>query len=134
MESSALEIGSWPESFIAGKRYLLTLRFSPSEANIAGFQVTAMAGGEGEPEDAGVFACNADGVEISASGIRSIVPRRIEDGLSWTFAWLAPTNPTDIVLYVAASVANDDGSPFGDVIHYRAFSSQPDRDGQQTGM
>lgn len=131
--SDAIEIDGWPASFVVGKRYLLTLRFSPPAADIAGFQVTAVINGEsrgedtGDGDETGVFVCGADGIEFVGAGIRSTLPRRVEDGLSWTFAWRAPDNAADIAFHVAASAANDDASPFGDVIHYRTFRSSTQR-------
>lgn len=137
MSSAAIEVDGWPESFIAGKRYLLTLRFRPPTGRTAGFQVTTIVEGEAQTESeagadsdrgkAGVFVCGPDGVEIAGAGIRSLVPRPIEDGLSWSFAWRAPDTAADIVFHVAASASNDDASPFGDIVHYRTFRTAPQR-------
>lgn len=49
-------------------------------------------------------------------------PVRYDDGVSWKYQWRAPASiAQSIVFFVAASSANDDGSPFGDIIHFRSF-------------
>jgi hypothetical protein len=66
-------------------------------------------------------------IEIIGAAIRSTAPARSEGGVSWSIEWRAPDEVTlPIVFYIAATAANDDGSPFGDTIHYRSYSFTAD--------
>ena len=118
MESAAITIEGLPDKIAAGSTYQLILRFAPPEARTSGFQVTTSTDG-----DAGSFVSGPADVEVTSTAVRSTAPRALESGVSWTVEWRAPAAvDTPIAFHVAASASNDDGSPFGDTIHYRSFS------------
>lgn len=115
--SAALEILGLPETARAGREYLLEVRFAPPAARISGFQLVAAAG----DADAGAFRSADAAVEAIGSAGRSTSPVAVRQAASWKLRWLAPASPASVRLYLAASAANDDQSPFGDTIHYRQF-------------
>lgn len=85
---------------------------------VAGFQLIAVALGI----DAGTFTSSDDNVETIGAAVRSTAPATGERRVSWQVVWHAPHKiPSTIIFYAAASAANDDGSPFGDTIHYRTY-------------
>lgn len=122
-DSAAITIDGLPDQPAAGMVYDLTIRFDERGADIAGFQAIA----EAEQSDAGAFVATASDLEFIGAAIRSITPRENDDGFSWAVGWRAPISISEsIVFFVAASSANDDGSPFGDTIHYRSVTLPPD--------
>jgi hypothetical protein len=118
LASAALEIHGLPKKLEAGMTYDLTIAFESPDIVVAGFQLIAQASGQ----DVGTFTSSADDVEFIGSSIRSIKPLRMIGRAVWEIQWHAPekvSGPIDI--YVAASAANDDQSPFGDTIHYASY-------------
>ena len=117
--SPALAAEGLPEQVAAGDRYDFVLRFAEAEAKISGFQVTA--GGDGS--DAGRFTSSEENLESLGNAIRSTATRRVDGEVQWAMTWHAPSaiagEKSRVTFYLAASAANDDQSPFGDVIHYR---------------
>ena len=99
-------------------RQVLTLRFVDDAAATAGFQVLSSTGSC----DVGRFEATDDDIEAIGAAARSIEPRTINGAVSWTLAWHSPA-PADcpITFKIAVTAANDDGSPFGDVVHYREY-------------
>ena len=91
----------------------------------SGFQLIASA--EGQP--AGLFESGDRDVESAACGaqIRSTATRPTTGDMArWRLVWRAPAKlDGPVIFHAAASAANDDGSPFGDQIHYREFSREP---------
>jgi hypothetical protein len=117
-DSSAIAIDGLSDDISAGATYTLELRFAPADARIAAFQLTLRTAGD----DPGAFVAGPDDVEMLGGAIRSSKPRTVDGGVSWTVSWRAPDEPgTSVEFLVAASAANDDQSPFGDTIHYRAI-------------
>jgi len=117
-DSAAITIDGLPDAMTAGTTYTLELRFDPDEARVAGFQVTLRADG-GDP---GAFVAGPDDVEMAGGAVRSTKPREAEGGATWVVDWRSPDDPdASVEFLVAASAANDDQSPFGDTIHYRAI-------------
>ena len=116
--SYALVIHGLPKNLEAGATYDLAITFENPGIVVAGFQLIAQAAGQ----DVGTFTASADGVEFIGSSIRSIAPLRTSGRAVWKIQWHAPEKIGDpIDFYLAASAANDDGSPFGDTIHFRSY-------------
>lgn len=113
-ESQALRLVGLPERAEPGKRYALELRFDDPDAAVSGFQLLTTAGR--------LESAAAD-VEARADAARSVAVRRPEEGFVWPLVWVAPAEAGGSVsLFIAASSANDDQSPFGDRIHYRRIN------------
>lgn len=111
LESKALSLEGLPARAVPGRRYALELRFDAPDAAVSGFQLLTTAGR--------LESAAAD-IETRADASRSVAARRSEDGFTWALVWVAPEiEGTTVTLFVAASSANDDQSPFGDRIHYR---------------
>ncbi len=117
-DSAALSIDGLPSRPVPGASYTLTIVFDNPEIVTAGFQLIAHAG----QYEAGTFTSGEPNVEFVGSAIRSTAPAKSEKGVSWTVEWHAPGElALPILFYIGASAANDDGSPFGDTIHYRSY-------------
>lgn len=117
--SEALSIVGLPDRAGAGESYELVVRFEDEEIVTAGFQLFAAAG----HGDAGTIVSSTADVEFAGAAIRSTAPVRSPGSASWTMEWRAPAAiDSPIVFFVAASAANDDGSPLGDTIHYEMYS------------
>lgn len=117
--SGALVIDGLPTHVEPDATYELQISFADPATVVAGFQLIAHATGE----SAGTFVSNAAGVEFVGATIRSTEPLKGDETVSWPVTWRAPaTLSSSIVFYIAATAANDDGSPFGDKIHYRTYA------------
>lgn len=117
-DSGALRIVGLPAQAMAGEIYHLQVVFDDPQVVTAGFQLIADAQGQ----EAGTFASQETGIEFIGAAIRSTVTTKTEKGISWSVDWRAPVDlASPITFYLAASAANDDGSPFGDTIHYRSY-------------
>jgi hypothetical protein len=117
-DSRTLVINGLPRKPAPGAIYELQIIFDDPETVVAGFQLFAQAA----DQDAGTFVSSASDVEFIGAAIRSTAPLRSDAAFSWAVEWRAPdVVASPIVFYVAASAANDDGSPFGDTIHFRAY-------------
>jgi hypothetical protein len=117
-DSAALVIDGLPPEPQPGGIYPLRIVFRDPGMVTAGFQLIAHAGNV----QAGTFASSDDEIEFIGAAIRSTAPLNDDEGVSWAVEWRAPGEvASPIVFYVAASAANDDGSPFGDTIHYRSY-------------
>lgn len=117
-DSASLDIDGLPAEAVAGCEYALRVRFTAGDAAVSGFQL--VAAGTGGP--AGVFRSADDGVETIGAAARSTRPAARDGDFRWSLRWQAPgPDGQPVVLYLAASAANDDRSPFGDTIHYRRF-------------
>lgn len=116
--SKALVIEGLPRQPAPGAVYPLAIILEDPDTVIAGFQLIALAVNQAP----GTFASSVADVEFVGAAIRSTAPIRNENGISWAVDWHAPQllGPS-IVFHVAASAANDDGSPFGDTIHFRSY-------------
>jgi hypothetical protein len=117
-DSPALQITGLPETAEADSLYELVVHFTGVEARVSGFQLIATSSGG----SAGVFETGRDDIEAIGSASRSTRPAIYSDGACWTLRWRTPkTLGNDVQMFLAASAANDDQSPFGDTIHYRTF-------------
>ncbi|MEL6446425.1 MAG: choice-of-anchor V domain-containing protein [Pseudomonadota bacterium] len=125
MASRALDLDGLPKRIAAGQAYVLTVTLTGTDAAVSGFQLIASA--EGQP--AGLFESGDRDVESAAIGaqIRSTATRPTTGDMArWRLVWRAPAKlDGPVIFHAAASAANDDGSPFGDQIHYREFSREP---------
>ena len=125
MASRALRIDGVPSRVEPGRDYVLTVLLADTDAVVSGMQIIASA--EGQP--AGTFSSADADVEASEfeSALRSTAPRPATGNAArWRFTWRAPMTLTGpVTMHVAASAANDDGSPFGDQIHYKAITLEP---------
>jgi len=118
-DSRILHIEGLPEDPVPGETYDLIIRFDNTDAATVGFQLIAQA----EDDQAGTFVSAAADVETVGAAIRSTSPKKSNGAVSWTLQWHAPkVFSVPIVFDVAASAANDDGSPLGDKIHFRSYS------------
>lgn len=121
-ESETLVIDGLPAYPEPGAVYELEINFEDPRTVIAGFQLIAHA----PDQQAGTFISSIAGIEFVGASIRSTQPIRSDERVSWSVTWRAPAEiATPIVFYVAATAANDDGSPFGDQIHYREYNLAP---------
>lgn len=118
LESVAIAIDGLPSAPLAGETYELIIQFRNSKTAAAGFQLLA----RGPDDGAGKFSSTASAIEADEHGIRSTAPAINRGGVSWSVAWTAPESPgATIRFFLAVSGSNNDGSPFGDEIHFRAF-------------
>ena len=116
-DSESLLIIGLPLKPAPGVIYELEIIFEDPGTVVAGVQLIAQAGNQ----QAGTFFSTEAEVEFVGAAIRSTAPIRSDGSVSWTVQWRAPTVIAPVVFYVAASAANDDGSPFGDTIHFRFY-------------
>jgi len=117
-DSEALVISGLPLYPAPGAIYKLKITLEDRDTVTAGFQLIAQAANH----EAGTFFSTEAEVEFIGAVIRSTAPVRGDADVSWEIEWRAPTAVVSpVVFYVAASAANDDGSPFGDTIHYRSY-------------
>lgn len=122
LDSPALLIQGLPEKFNPGETYDLAIIFADPNIVIAGFQLIARA----VNDDSGKFTVAGDDIEFIGASIRSIAPQRSPGRAAWSIHWRAPEDIVGAIdFYVAASAANDDGSPFGDTIHFRSYRLLP---------
>ena len=118
-DSEMLVIRGLPEQPAPGAQYELEVVFADPNAVVAGFQLVAQA----VEQQAGAFASSAANIEFIGSAIRSTAPARNDGGISWVLEWRVPLEiESPIVFHVAATAANDDGSPFGDTVHFRSYT------------
>lgn len=122
-DSEALMISGLPLYAAPGAIYKLKIILEDPDTVTAGFQLIAHAANH----DAGTFFSTEAEVEFIGAAIRSTAPLRSDARISWKVEWRAPAAIlSPVVFYVAASAANDDGSPFGDTIHYRSYKLTAD--------
>jgi len=117
-DSEALVISGLPLYFVPGAIYDLKIVLEDPDTVTAGYQLIAQAANH----EAGTFSSTEAAVEFIGAVIRSTAPVRSDGRVLWKVDWRAPAAiVSPVVFYVAASAANDDGSPFGDTIHYRSY-------------
>lgn len=117
--SETLTVTGLPADLANSGRYELWIRLAEPDAAVAGFQLFAAT----SAGDAGLMTADGDHVEAVGAAVRSIQPITVDNVAAWSLTWQLPARVTlPVVLYVAASAANDDGSPLGDTIHYRQYT------------
>ncbi len=118
LDSAVLSLDGLPVMPTAGETYALTITFDHPDIVIAGFQLIATAG----EESAGTFTTSGDSMEFIGASIRSVVPTTERGRAAWQINWRAPdTLNGPIEFFLAAAAANNDGSPFGDTIHFQLY-------------
>ncbi len=124
-QSSAISLLGLPKRPAAGDTYSLELRFDAPLSAVAGFQIIAVA----ESTEAGRFVFSDAALEAIGTAIRSTSAQRKQPA-TWSFQWQTPSENVHwpIVLLVAATAGNDDGSPLGDVVHFRSFELETKAD------
>lgn len=116
--SASLVIDGLPEYLSPDTLYDLVVRFDNPGGLAAGFQMFAGAGNQ----PAGTFTSDAVDTETVGAAIRSTAPMVKQGPVSWAVRWHTPASIDAVLnIYVAASSANDDQSPFGDNIHFRSY-------------
>ena len=114
-DSTAITVSGFPDQPQAGATYSLTVGFEVPEATTAGLQVLAISDGD----DSGSFTASAADMETGTGAIRTTHPSIADGGATWTFDWTAPAQAGAVIhFYVAVMASNDDGSPFGDQVHF----------------
>lgn len=125
--SPQLRLAGFPSHIEPGKTYALTLTLLDPAMKTSGFQLLVSA--DGQP--AGQFLEESAATEVAMDGmqLRSERPQSALAGrVRWRLRWRAPARLNSRPVFIAAaSAANDDGSPFGDTIHYRSFEAPPQR-------
>ncbi len=122
-DSEALAISGLPLYPAPGAIYKLKIILEDPDTVTAGFQLIAQAANR----EAGTFFSTEAEVEFIGAVIRSTSPLRSDARVLWEVEWRAPnTVVSPVVFHVAASAANDDGSPFGDTIHFRSYELTAD--------
>jgi hypothetical protein len=117
-DSSLLRVDGLPETPVARETYELTIFFYDPDAVTAGFQLIAQA----EGDRAGNFVSQASDVEFIGAAIRSTAALKNDQKVNWIIQWQTPAMLSlPIFFYVAATAANNDGSPLGDRIHFRSY-------------
>jgi len=112
--SRAIMVEGLPATVLPGATYGFSIRFD-HDASIAGFLAAIEANGQG----AGKMTAPGEELEAQNHEIRSSAP--VLGDAVWTFRWTAPEPLSlPIILNIAANASNDDQSPFGDRIHFRA--------------
>ncbi len=122
-DSEALVVSGLPGKVAPGTSHELEIALSDPDTVVAGFQLIAQAA----DEQAGTFMSSDSNVEFIGAAIRSTAPVGNGNPAKWIVEWRVPEAlESDVVLYVAASAANDDGSPLGDTIHFRTYRIKAD--------
>ena len=117
-DSSALAVKGLPEELTPDKTYELTVTFENPEGVAAGFQLFAWM----DNQDIGAFYSETENTETAGSAIRSTTPVVKKGTVSWAVQWRTPAKiDTAVTIYMAATSANHDQSPFGDRVHFRSF-------------
>ena len=124
-QSSAISLTGLPKRPAAGETYPLELTLDAPLSVVAGFQIIAVA----EDTEAGRFVFAEAALETAGAAIRSTTLQRTRPA-TWSFLWQAPNQDVQwpIVLLVAATAGNDDGSPLGDIVHFRSFTLETNAD------
>jgi len=127
-DSVSIQLEGLPAAVEPASEHAFILRFVDPQAAVSGFQLLATSA-ETPAAPAGQFLADAKDIETIGGAARSTATRDAQQGFVWQVTWRAPADASgDLVMYVAASAANDDQSPFGDTIHYRRFPLTVRRD------
>jgi hypothetical protein len=114
--TGAASLSGLPDTVVAGQTYAITLTHA-SNANRAGFQLTALDGSNSRAGD--LLAGTGSGLAV-ASGrqyIRHTSARVLSGGsTNWMFNWTAPSaaSGNDVTFYFTSLAANGNGSTSGD--------------------
>jgi hypothetical protein len=123
--AGSLLLEGFPETYVVGRQYTLTIRLMHPRLERGGFELAArFASGDNEGRQAGFLESSDDRVSIvSSADAATHFARQTRAGSApqtkgqsaWTVRWRAPeTGSAPIVFHVAANAANFDDSPLGD--------------------
>lgn len=119
IDSDRLELEGLPGRLHPSEIYELTLKLSDPTLVTAGFLIRASR----EENDTGRFVPADDRTEANGARLRTTLEgsRQVRPGLAeWKFSWRAPDKlEGQITFNIAANAANNDMSPFGDVIYLK---------------
>jgi PKD repeat protein len=103
--------------------YNVTITVTNPAQSRFGFEATALTFPPGNAAAGTFTVLNATNTGTASSGGRNYVfHKNANSNNSWTFQWNAPaTNVGDIVFYVAANAANNNGLNTGDIIYVDTF-------------
>jgi len=128
-----VSIAGVPERFVAGERYPLTVTLSRPDIKLGGFQLTARFKDDGR--QAGTFALEPGEEERIAvemqGGVHYAGHRKNGTALAepetarWSLVWGAPKAGGPIVLHVAATAADGDGTVEGDYVETAVVETTP---------
>jgi hypothetical protein len=141
----ALEIRA-PERYEPGADYTVRIVLRHPAMAAAGFQLTARYAdgggiGVGSEGSTGGAHPGADAGRLESLDTRTRIHEADDvryavqteegaalvgrDSVRWTLRWRAPESPAAVVFHVAANVANDDASEFGDRIYTGSATARP---------
>lgn len=129
-----LRIEGFPEVYVPGESYPVTVRLESQSGLSWGFQATVLAANR---KRAGKFIVADKKILKVKKGVFEPNRRYIEQkrpgtyvgqrgGASWEFTWKAPKRDKGpVTIYVSGNVANGNGEPTGDFIYYAEKTAQP---------
>ncbi len=134
--AGSLELLGLPsDGYLPGARYTVIVRLRHPDLRIAGFQLTARFGAEGEEgSQAGLLhpgegqrIVGAEEFPVQYLANDQAGSRPVREGVGeWRFAWTAPTEPSGpVVFHLSATAADGDGSEFGDRVYLLELSVSP---------
>ena len=113
LDSEYINIQGLPKMLFAGVTYNLIISLQKDDANMAGFQMLASQG---------QFSSIDNNTEYIGPAIRSTKPIKYQNFPYWKMNYTAPSEiEKEIVFHLAVMNANNDGSPFGDRVHFQSF-------------
>lgn len=121
-DSSRIVVSGLGRKVEPGRVYELALSLENADAGSAGFLISA--------SDGEFSAEQNDTIEARGSQARSISVQKLDGRASWGLQWKAPdelARDADLSFQIAVNAANDDGSPFGDVIHFKTIYSRAEK-------
>jgi hypothetical protein len=133
MPGGELTIGGFPDVYVPGETYSITVGLASDSAFDWGFQATVLTS---NAKRAGKFIVTDPEHTKAVKGIFDTERRYIEQkeaghyddvrwAVSWTFDWRAPKKDKGpVTIYVAGNAGNDNGQPTGDLIYYREATAQ----------
>ncbi len=120
IQGGGVKLNGVPATYLAGQQYSISVMLEHSALSIGGFQL-AIQDVNGDP--AGKLDAIQDDVKTIGTGnsyIQHSKPRRKRDDdtdIQWTVVWTAPGGNRELIIGVAAVVANDDASALGDYVY-----------------
>lgn len=126
--AGAISLGGFPEEYIPGESYDVTVTLTDPEALRWGFELTLL---DGAGDSAGAITVTDGGTQASSSGTRDYLKHNssgtypgTDGSASWQFTWQAPAEGAgDLMLYVAGNAANNNFNTLGDYIYNTSFAS-----------
>ena len=132
--AGSLALGGFPESYVAGQTYDLTVTVSDPDASRWGFELTIIEDGGATAPSVGQITLTDSGTSTGATALRTYLKQNASGtangttgAKSWTFQWTAPAAGTGAVrAYVAGNAANGNFSTSGDRIYNASFAAAED--------